>query len=276
MAPASKEPENPSLSTAGQEALNEQECSGAMTAGETTLSVGTKRRRVEHAQSTLTRPFKSPLKTSSLHATSSVKDDSQLSQNQKRGRYDGQGVEGSGNTNDPPIEKGNRRMKPNQNPIAITPDKKRVSSPGFVTHSISSSPLLAPSLARRVAGVHRGTSSNTSTSSQQSLSPMRRLLSPMKQPPYLATNPRLVTLQRQHSNILRSLSSARNTLNLLQQATRIEKQKQDEQLKDLTNHWRQVAQRAAEEVFTGAKERIDRMGGVKAWREMSTGKNNPA
>ncbi|KAI5292602.1 hypothetical protein KEM52_006226 [Ascosphaera acerosa] len=176
---------------------------------------------------------------------------------------------------------------------ATTPDRGRQhglglqsGSPGLVTHSIAStSPSFSPALARRVAGVHgagtggggggggagMGRDPQGRTSTFTSPSPLKRLLSPMKQPSRPATNPQLITLQRQHSALLRSLAATRATLDQLQQALRIEKQGQDEQLRRLIVRWRGVAQRAAEEVFEGAKERVEKMGGVKAWREMSNG-----
>ncbi|KAI5298473.1 hypothetical protein KEM55_003341 [Ascosphaera atra] len=59
-----------------------------------------------------------------------------------------------------------------------------------------------------------------------------------------------------------------------EQAKRIEAQQQDEQLNKLIVLWRGVAQKAAEEVFEGAKKRVDAMGGVKAWREKMNEKQN--
>lgn len=43
--------------------------------------------------------------------------------------------------------------------------------------------------------------------------------------------------------------------------------KGDAELKELVSQWRGAARQAAEVVFEGAKERVDNMGGVAAWRK---------
>lgn len=247
MPPTTSEITSPSQVDAGKDATGTSD--SVIKPGPITPVIGMKRQRAEKAQRTLAKPFKSPLKTPLRAPSQSTSQDAQKG-------------EDPGSTINAVIKQENKRVKLNSTSNAATPESKGVPPTGLLTHSISSSPLLSPSLARRVPGLYSGTS------------PLKRLLSPMKQSPRPAVSPRLLTLQRQHGNLLRSLNSARNTLDLLQQATRIEKQKQDEQLQELIVKWRHVAQKAAEEVFDGAKDRVEKMGGVKAWREMSNGKNN--
>ncbi|KAI5300022.1 hypothetical protein KEM56_002805 [Ascosphaera pollenicola] len=258
MPPATNEPTSPTRASAGKDSTVTR--SPGKQPGLTTPDVGMKRRRAENAQRTLAKPFRSPLKTPMRG--SSADHQAACAQSSRSANQDSQKRKDSGAVVDSAIEQETKRIKLNPTPIAATPESKGVPSAGLLTHSISSSPLLSPSLARRVPGLHGKTS------------PLKRLLSPMKQPPRPAASPRLLALQRQHSNLLRSLNSARSTLDELKQARRIVEQKQDEQLQELITKWRHVAQSAAEEVFEGAKDRVDKMGGVKAWKEMSSGKNN--
>ncbi|KAL5042813.1 hypothetical protein BDW71DRAFT_200255 [Aspergillus fruticulosus] len=81
------------------------------------------------------------------------------------------------------------------------------------------------------------------------------------------SDPEIANLQRQQRELQSHLSSLRCNLDTVQQALRIESSNRDEELEALIVKWKKVSQDAAEEVFTGAQERISRMGGVKAWRE---------
>ncbi|KAI5308548.1 hypothetical protein KEM55_005438, partial [Ascosphaera atra] len=210
--------------------------------------VETKRQRVEKAQTTLRKPFKSPFKCP-------------LKKPIEKGE-----LEKLSESKEHIQDRANRSLREVQSSQPSTPMPSKTSDirtvGGLLTSSLSSSPLLSPSLARKVPGVHKG------------LSPLKRSLSPTKTSSTHQANPRLVMLQRQYGNSLRTLNSKRNMLDLLQQAKRIEAQQQDEQLNKLIVLWRGVAQKAAEEVFEGAKKRVDAMGGVKAWREKMNEKQN--
>ncbi|KAL4950875.1 hypothetical protein BDW69DRAFT_171184 [Aspergillus filifer] len=81
------------------------------------------------------------------------------------------------------------------------------------------------------------------------------------------TDPEISALQKQQRELQSRLSTLRSELDTVQQALRIESSNRDEELETLISKWKKVSQDAAEEVFTGAQERISRMGGVKAWRE---------
>ncbi|KAL4997867.1 hypothetical protein BDV10DRAFT_185859 [Aspergillus recurvatus] len=81
------------------------------------------------------------------------------------------------------------------------------------------------------------------------------------------SDPEIATLQRKQRELQSRLSSLRSDLDTVQQALRIESSNRDEELEALIVKWKKVSQDAAEEVFTGAQERITCMGGVKAWRE---------
>lgn len=81
------------------------------------------------------------------------------------------------------------------------------------------------------------------------------------------TDPEVANLQKQQREVQSRLSNLRSELDTVQQALRIESSNKEEELEALICKWKKVSQDAAEEVFSGAQERISRMGGVKAWRE---------
>ena len=85
-------------------------------------------------------------------------------------------------------------------------------------------------------------------------------------------DPDVITLQKQHSALLLQLSQLKRQLDTAEQAVKLSKSNQDEALQALVTKWKYTSREAAEEVFRGAKEKINRMGGVGAWRERSNRK----
>ncbi|KAJ6120912.1 DNA repair protein Dds20/Sfr1 [Penicillium sp. IBT 18751x] len=77
----------------------------------------------------------------------------------------------------------------------------------------------------------------------------------------------LLGLQKKHRNLFSQRMTQEKALETARQALRIESSGTDIDLEMSINKWRLVGQEAAEEVFTGARERVARMGGVKAWRQ---------
>jgi SEL1 protein len=63
------------------------------------------------------------------------------------------------------------------------------------------------------------------------------------------------------------LSSLRAELDTTQQALRIESSSRDEELEALILKWRAASQDVAEELFASARDKVFRMGGVRAWKE---------
>lgn len=104
----------------------------------------------------------------------------------------------------------------------------------------------------------------TPPSSRKRPFPGQRLASARKPVPI---DPEITGLQRQQRDLHSRLTGLRSELDTVQQALRIESSNRDDELEALIVKWKKVSQEAAEEVFTGAQERIARMGGVKAWRE---------
>ncbi|KAI1947218.1 hypothetical protein LOY89_000939 [Ophidiomyces ophidiicola] len=78
---------------------------------------------------------------------------------------------------------------------------------------------------------------------------------------------RIRQLQKQLSSLHYQLSNLRTALDTTTQAVQIEQLKQDPELEALIVKWRLVAREATEELFASARERVNRMGGVGAWKE---------
>lgn len=72
--------------------------------------------------------------------------------------------------------------------------------------------------------------------------------------------------QKDYIALSLQLKKLSQSLDVAQQALQIEHSNQHVQLQALISKWKAVAQDAAEKLFTDAKERIDHMGGVAAWR----------
>jgi Swi5-dependent recombination DNA repair protein 1 len=97
-----------------------------------------------------------------------------------------------------------------------------------------------------------------------------------KLPPLLSSSPRgsardpeYISLQKQHSALVLQLSKLRQSLDTAQQALKIQSSNTDAELDTLIRKWQLVSREAAEELFAGAKDRVNRMGGVGAWREQN-------
>ncbi|KAL2796119.1 hypothetical protein BJX66DRAFT_146478 [Aspergillus keveii] len=90
----------------------------------------------------------------------------------------------------------------------------------------------------------------------------------------VSADPEIQDLQKEQRALQSRLAALRSELDTVQQALRIESSSRDEDLETLIVKWKKVSQDAAEEVFTGAQERISRMGGVKGWREKMRNADN--
>ncbi len=86
---------------------------------------------------------------------------------------------------------------------------------------------------------------------------------------HLKKDPNLHALEKQHSDLLLQLSKLRQSLDTAQQALKIASSSTDTELETLISKWKTASREAAEEVFRGARDRVDNMGGVGAWRERS-------
>jgi hypothetical protein len=93
-------------------------------------------------------------------------------------------------------------------------------------------------------------------------------------PPHSSSSPRgptkdpeYLSLQKQHSALILQLSKLRRALDTAQQALKIQSSNTDVELELVIGKWQRISREAAEELFAGAKDRVNRMGGVGAWRE---------
>ena len=86
---------------------------------------------------------------------------------------------------------------------------------------------------------------------------------------HLKEDSNLHVLERQHSDLLFQLSRLGQSLDTAQQALKIASSSTDTELETVITKWKLASREAAEEVFRGAKDRVNDMGGVGAWREQS-------
>ena len=93
----------------------------------------------------------------------------------------------------------------------------------------------------------------------------RSHISPLSSSP--TRDPHLNSLQKQHTALLSTLSTLRAELDTYTQALKIETSGKDAELEALIAKWKGASRDAAEEIFGGVKDRVNRMGGVGAWRE---------
>jgi Swi5-dependent recombination DNA repair protein 1 len=89
--------------------------------------------------------------------------------------------------------------------------------------------------------------------------------SPLPSP--LCSEPALRDLQRQHGILLSRLNALTAELDTVIQAQKVEASSKDKELERLIGLWKGVCRAAAEELFRGARDRVNRMGGVRAWKE---------
>lgn len=82
------------------------------------------------------------------------------------------------------------------------------------------------------------------------------------------TDPEELATEREVSLLERKIKREQNDLDTLQQAQKLSTSTKDAELEELIQKWRIVSQAVAEELFGYVKERVNRMGGVAAWREM--------
>ncbi|KAJ5983344.1 hypothetical protein N7481_005443 [Penicillium waksmanii] len=158
---------------------------------------------------------------------------------------------------------------PLRKPIATgQPPKRAPQTPEVVP--------LASDEARFMSGSPESKTNPGSFLSSPFTSPANHLRRPIPRHSGLSTptrsplgDPEVLALQRQQSVLRGRLALLRSELDAANQALRIESSTQDSELAALIIKWRHVSQKAADEVFEGAQERVKRMGGMAAWREQS-------
>lgn len=86
------------------------------------------------------------------------------------------------------------------------------------------------------------------------------------------TDPDLQAAQKAVTSLEFQIRKQQNDIDTLLQARRLRTSSTDADLSALIDKWRETAQAVAEELFGSVKERVQRMGGVAAWREMEKNK----
>lgn len=81
-------------------------------------------------------------------------------------------------------------------------------------------------------------------------------------------------IQKANSALELQIRRVQNELDILKQAETLSNSTTDADLEELREKWRLASQCAAEELFGTVKERVCRMGGVAAWREMEKKKHD--
>jgi Swi5-dependent recombination DNA repair protein 1 len=188
------------------------------------LAHAAKRRRLNDAASTLSKPFKSPFKAN-LKATKDEEDDEEKPE--------------------PAQLKPKEQTNDSESPAVSTEVRAQPKAPASPTDTNKnfSSPLPKHS-----------SPANRSTTIPSSLL-------------NTYTDSELSALQKQHTRLLNQLSKLRQDLDAARQALRIESSDSDADLEALIVKWRRASREAAEEVFKGARDRVNRMGGMKGMRE---------
>lgn len=156
--------------------------------------------------------------------------------------------------------------KPFKSPLRRPPATPEAAAPYAPTkqeeHRSSTTTTCAQSTPDTIPTSHTTLPAAASTLASTPASTSKR-----KRTTFLPADPTLLHLEKQQRLLQAHLSSLRSDLDTAQQALRLESSTQDAELEALVAKWRGVAQSAADEVFEGARERVARMGGMKAWRE---------
>ena len=134
-----------------------------------------------------------------------------------------------------------------------TPLKSRINPETHVCATISSPPK---DDAKTKAPLSPPSSPQTTTTITRLPPPQARI------PP----SSEFLNLQKQHTRLLNQLSAARSHLETSNQALKIESSNRDIELEALIVKWRAASRAAAEEVFGGARDKVNKMGGVGAMR----------
>jgi hypothetical protein len=177
-----------------------------------------KRRKLDESSSTLSKPFKSPMRVGVNSQNHQINHKEQTVPDQRAKVTDHK-----------------------TNPYANVIEVENIS-----LHQSTTEPPLPPS----------SSSAIRKPPPRLSLSPR----GPAKDPEYLS-------LQKQHSTLVLQLSKLRQALDTAQQALKIQSTNTDVELELVIGKWQRVSREAAEELFASAKDRVNCMGGVAAWRE---------
>ena len=169
-------------------------------------------------------------------------------------------------------------QKPQSYTSPTKPSKRR--RLGNASHTLSQpfkSPFKTPLKNRIVTETHVTTTTSSPTKENgKTKAPLSPPFSPQSTPTItplppsqvrISPSPELLSLQKQHTRLLNQLSASRSHLETSNQALKIESSNRDIELEALIFKWRAASRAAAEEVFAGARDKVNKMGGVGAMRD---------
>lgn len=81
------------------------------------------------------------------------------------------------------------------------------------------------------------------------------------------SDPAEQAIQKAITSLELQIKAVKNDIDALNQAAKYMSNSTDGDLEDLALKWKLASQAAAEEIFGSVKERVNRMGGVQAWRD---------
>ncbi|CAK3746029.1 hypothetical protein DOTSEDRAFT_51904 [Lecanosticta acicola] len=145
--------------------------------------------------------------------------------------------------------------------------RPRPYTPSTLAHTIKQA-----SLASETAGQSSGTVAPNV--SRIKATPLRK--QPIPWSSKKRTDPEEIAAQKAITSLELQIRKVQNDLDTLKQAQHISNSSTDADLEALTDKWRLASQAVAEELFGSVKERVCRMGGVAAWREMEKRKYDRA
>ncbi|KAJ5515126.1 hypothetical protein N7463_004678 [Penicillium fimorum] len=96
-----------------------------------------------------------------------------------------------------------------------------------------------------------------------------QLLSPFPSQSFQTSDPEILELQKQHRGVQSKVDALITKLEIATQAHNLETNTKYIEIPNLITKWRLASQDAADEVFLGAKERVNYMGGLAAWKKQS-------
>ncbi len=99
--------------------------------------------------------------------------------------------------------------------------------------------------------------------------PLRSQLIPQSSPKqsYPSSDPETTAFLKTQRALETRLRTLNNEIDTISQALKIESSDTDVELRNLTDKWKTASREAAEELFGGVRDRVNRMGGVGAWRD---------
>ena len=170
-----------------------------------------KRRRLNNASNTLSKPFVSPLKTADAHKTPSKS---------RRGDV----------------------TAPNNSPYI----------PSSLVHTMNAATTRSQPIGSPAVTPVRSNSVRKHAYS----TPFAKRCDPAEQ-----------AIQKEITSLELQIKAVRNDIDALNQAAKYTSDSTDNDLEELAVKWKLASQAAAEEIFGSVKERVNRMGGVDAWRD---------